>query len=110
MLFSIYHPVGGSMNHDCTPALYMYECVCTLEADSLEEAFRLSQNDFNEEYAKIGVRSTSVGDIIQSQEDWENKECNLVMGVGFKTVSNVWLQFIDWGFAPIPNDGMVCYE
>jgi hypothetical protein len=34
-------------------------------ADSLDQAFKLSQNDFNPDYAKYGARSTSVGDLIQ---------------------------------------------
>lgn len=97
MIYSVYHPVGGAMNHDCTPAQYMYERIYSFEADSLQEAFRLSQNDFNEEYAALGYRSTSVGDIIQSQTDWENNECQLVKGTGFQTLPDTWLRFIDWG-------------
>lgn len=96
MIYSIFHPIDGQLNHNCTCALYMYHEVFSLETDSLEEAFRLSQND-NEEYALVGVRSTSVGDIIQSQEDWEKDECHLVRGSGFQCVPNTWLSYIDWG-------------
>jgi hypothetical protein len=110
MIYTIYHPIDGSLNHHCKPGVYMYEKVYSLEADSLEEAFRLSQNDFNEDYALLGCRSTSVGDIIQSQEDWDNQCCHIVKGIGFQNVPNTWLTYIDWGFAPIPNDGIVTYE
>lgn len=97
MIYSIYHPLDGSMNHECKPGVFMYEHVFTLEAKSFEEAFRLSQNDFNSEYADLCVRSTSVGDIIQSQDDSDKLECHLVKGQGFTSVSSYWLRFIDWG-------------
>lgn len=96
MLYYIYHPNGGSMNHNCTPGQFMYMMVHKLEADSFEEAFKLSQNDFNEEYAELGHRSTSVGDIIMSQEDYDNNRCHLVKGIGFEDVPITWLTYIDW--------------
>lgn len=97
MFYSIYHPTGGRMNHDCTPAQYMYERVFSLKAESFAEAFKLCQNDFNPDYASMGYRSTSVGDVIQSHEDWLNNEYHVVTGTGFQTVSNAWIRFIDWG-------------
>ena len=97
MVYYIYHPNGGSMNHECTPGLHMYDMVYKLEADSLEEAFKLSQNDFNEQYASKGLRSTSVGDIIMSEEDYDNNRCQLVKGKGFQDVPSTWLSYIDWG-------------
>lgn len=107
MTYYIFHPIGGSMNHFCDCNTYMYELIHSVEANSFEEAFRLGQNDFNEEYAKIGVRSTSVGDIIQSTDDIDKLQCHLVKGMGFQTVPNTWLTHIDWGFAPIPNDSLI---
>ena len=62
--YDIYHPAWGKMNHECKPLQYEYVKVATLKAANLRDAYRLAQNDFNEEYEKIGVRSTSVGDII----------------------------------------------
>ena len=97
MIYSIYHPISGSMNHFCEPAQYEYALVFSLEAGNLDEAFKLCQNDFNEEYTKLGIRSTSVGDIIQGQRDYESGTCHLVKGIGFQEVSNMWLSFIDWG-------------
>lgn len=79
----------------------MYQYVCSLEADTMEQAFRLAQNDFNKEYAKIGVRSTSVGDIIQSEQDYDLGNCYLVKEKGFQCVPDTWLSFIDWGLIPL---------
>ena len=84
------------MNHDCVPAQFMYDMVYKLEANSFEEAFKMSQNDFNEDYASKGHRSTSVGDIIMSQEDYDNNRCHLVKGNGFQDVPSTWLSYIDW--------------
>ena len=97
MVYYIYHPNGGSMNHDCEPNTFMYTMVHKLEAISLEKAFKLSQNDFNEQYASKGLRSTSVGDIIMSEEDYDNNRCQLVKGKGFQDVPSTWLSYIDWG-------------
>lgn len=55
------------------------EKVTTIEASNLNEAFRLSQNDFNPDYAKLGLRSTCVGDIFVK----ENGERYEVTGMGF---------------------------
>ena len=85
------------MNHDCEPNKFMYKMVHKLEADSLEDAFKKSQNDFNEEYASKDIRSTSVGDIIMSHEDWQNSKCYLVKGIGFEEVyTGTWLEFFIW--------------
>ena len=89
MMYEIYHPVG-SMNHDCVPGEFEYAKVGEVEADSLESAFILSQNDFGRLYSNFGVRSTSVGDIIRpTQAD----TCHLVMNRGFMEVTNLWLRF-----------------
>jgi len=96
-VYSVYHPIGGSMNHDCQPATYMYEHICNVKATSLEDAFKQCQNDFSEDYASLGKRSTSVGDIIQCMDDHEVGQCHLIKGRGFQTVTNHWLSFIDWG-------------
>lgn len=88
----IYHPVGGSMNHDCVPGQYEYTKVGDIEADDLDQAFLYSQNDFGRLYSNFGVRSTSVGDIIRI-----DGECHLVMNRGFMPVTDKWISFIDWG-------------
>lgn len=97
MIYSIYHPLNGSLNSQCKCNTFMYELVFRIECDSLHEAFTLSQNVFNEDYALLGIRSTSVGDIIQSEEDCEKNECHLVKGIGFFCVPSIWLRFIDHG-------------
>lgn len=50
-----------------------------VHAESIEEAFKLSQNDFNPEWASQENRSTSVGDIIQDDDKFF-----MVCGMGFK--------------------------
>jgi hypothetical protein len=97
MVYYIYHPNGGSMNHECVPGQFMYVMVHKLEAESFEQAFRRCQNDFSDIYASKGLRSTSVGDIIMSEEDYDNNRCHLVKGNGFQDVPSTWLSYIDWG-------------
>lgn len=97
MIYRIYHPMGGSINHECKPATFMYTLVYKLQAGSLEEAYKMAQNDFNEHYASKGHRSTCVGDVIMSDEDYENNVCHLVKGAGFQEVSDRWVSYIDWG-------------
>lgn len=53
--------------------------VGTVKAENLEEAFRKSQNDLDTYWSNIGVRSTSVGDVLESDEGFY-----LVIGTGFK--------------------------
>jgi hypothetical protein len=93
MKYNIYHPLEGKMNSFCQPAQFEYKRVAEIEAVSLEEAWHLSQNDFNDEYAALNVRSTSVGDIIASAEDLVNLRCHLVKGMGFQEVSVRWLTY-----------------
>jgi hypothetical protein len=97
MVYYIYHPKNGAMNHNCEPMTYMYDMVYKLEANSFEEAFQRSQNEFNQSYADKGLRSTSVGDIIMSELDYQNNRCHLVKGIGFEDVSSTWISYIDWG-------------
>jgi hypothetical protein len=77
------------MNHDCVPGEFEYTKVGDVEADSLESAFILSQNDLGRLYSNFGVRSTSVGDIIRPAD---SDTCHLVMGKGFFEVTNLWLR------------------
>jgi hypothetical protein len=113
--YEIYHPIGGAMNYHCTPAMYEYTKVAEIFASSVEEAFKMSQNDFNEQYALLGIRSTSVGDIIAMTGDdylgfygQSDKSIMLVKGTGFQSVSPTWLSYIDWTihglFAPEYHD------
>lgn len=63
-MYTIKHPVGGLLNYNCEKEKFEYEDICILVCDSLQEAFMMSQNDFNTDYALLDKRSTSVGDII----------------------------------------------
>jgi hypothetical protein len=100
MKFSIFHPVNGQMNHDCTTS-FNWDRVAVIRAESLSEAFTKGQNDFNPEYRDMGNRSTSVGDIIQSDEDLKKGVCHMVMGLGFKELPSEVLKFkgIDYSLA-----------
>jgi hypothetical protein len=44
----------------------------------------LAQNDFNEDYAAFGARSTSVGDMILDGNDFY-----LVKGIGFEYILSI---------------------
>lgn len=75
------------MNHACLP-FQEYKQVATVLAENYDEAFKLSQNDFNHSYADLGIRSTSVGDIIRHEDD-----CFLVHGLGFKNIPLSWVNY-----------------
>lgn len=68
-MYTIKHPVGGHLNNDCERGHFQYETICLLDCSSLQEAFEMSQNDFNPDYNLLGKRSTSVGDIIVNPEN-----------------------------------------
>ena len=85
--YNIYHPFDGVINHECSPDTHMFEYIGMVKANSLQDAFSKSQNDFNDEYAELNRRSTSVGDIIAGPDN----ACHMVMGTGFKKVPAVTL-------------------
>jgi len=66
--FQIYHSIGENM----------LKHVGFVEANSLEQAFQYSQND-HDDWHYYEARSTSVGDIIQSEDGFY-----MVRGMGFK--------------------------
>lgn len=92
MNFEIYHPLFGEFNFECTPNTHEYEYVGDVEADSLENAFKNAQNEFNPDYEYLDVRSTCVGDIIKN----DNNKCYIVKGVGFEEINSDWINFINW--------------
>jgi hypothetical protein len=96
-LFNIYHPVGGAINHKCERGMYEYEQVATIEAESLLDAYRLAQNDFNDEYSELGYRSTCVGDIITESDDFGNVTHYIIDGIEFIQIPPTVLAYIDWG-------------
>lgn len=97
-MYTIYQPLDGALNHQCARGLYEYCSVFSVNAVSLEDAFRKAQNDFNEAYAKLNTRSTSVGDIIY---DEEADLYYMVNGIGFTEVPPTVVNYIDWGMRPI---------
>ena len=90
--FNIYHPIGGAINHRCEKGVYQYEPIGSVEALSLEDAYRKAQNDFSKKYRDLGHRSTCVGDIITTDDT-----CHIVESFGFVEVPETVLQYIDWG-------------
>jgi len=81
--FTIMHPKNGVLNQFCERGVYEYEYITTRIQTSLDEAFRMSQNDFSDHYRALGRRSTSVGDIII---DLENGQHYFVSGTGFTAI------------------------
>ena len=94
-LFNIYHPLNGDINHDCARHHFAYEQVAIIQADSLLDAFRLAQNDFNEEYNDLDIRSTCVGDIITESDEFGRVTCHMVQGMGFSKVPLTTLAYVD---------------
>lgn len=91
--YKILHPIGGSLNHNMARGLYEFENICSIDCESLEEAFKLSQNDFSERYASLGKRSTSVGDIIIDTDELIHY---MVAGRKFIEIPPTVAQHIDW--------------
>jgi len=85
MKYLILHPADGSLNDDCVISV-KFKIVAKVEAKDLQDAFVKAQNDFNDDYAKNKVRSTSVGDIIMCLED---QTTHIVMPTGFKNIDSL---------------------
>lgn len=83
--YNIYHPFDGVINSEASTENHMFEYIGMVKANSLEDAFRNSQNDFNEDYEELNRRSTSIGDIISGPDN----TTYMVMGTGFKRVPAV---------------------
>lgn len=81
--FKILHPLNGAMNHNCDRDAYEYEVIHSIRCYNIDVAYMQSQNDFNNEYASLGKRSTSVGDIIY---DVTADKFYFVAGLGFTEV------------------------
>jgi hypothetical protein len=80
--FGIYHPKQGALNICCKDDTHEYEYVTSIECETLIRVFHRAQNDFNPEYAKLGKRSTSVGDIITNGD-----VLFMVRPVGFRRIA-----------------------
>jgi hypothetical protein len=60
----------------------MHKLVCEIEALGLNTAFMKTQNDVSNAYAKLGIRSTKIGDCILDGE-----RMYMVQNVGFREVT-----------------------
>lgn len=93
--FRIMHPINGVLNHNMERGLYEYQTIQEyFQADSLNDVFRLTQNDFSKTYASLGKRSTSVGDIII---DLDRNIHYMVANIGFIEIPSTVARYIDWG-------------
>jgi hypothetical protein len=81
-VFNVFYPVEG-MNHECSLDV-TYDFEYALACDSLNEAFKNGQHDFNSSLEHVGCRSMCVGDVIMDDEH----KLHMVMGVGFKEVTD----------------------
>lgn len=98
MKYYIFHPMNVTFNHELISDAVMYEKVAVVEAANIEKAYKLAQN-INEDYSRNGCRSTSVGDIIQSEVDVKTDHCHIVSGDDFISVpADPWLTYKDHEF------------
>jgi len=79
--FGVFHPKGGELNMGLEFDKFDYEYITSIEVETLVSVFYQTQNDFNPEYAALGKRSTSVGDIINAQG-----QLYMYKGVGYKRI------------------------
>ena len=91
MIFEVLHPVDGKLNTRFENPMCDYEIVALVEADSLEECYMLTQNDYNPHYAQLQRRSSCVGDIVT---DPEGKH-HMVMGTGFVELPHLQSVYLD---------------
>ena len=88
--YGIFHPFDGSINHNTQQVEFKH--ICNVDAQDLEDAFRKSQNDFNEDYASLDTRSTCIGDMFIN---YENMDIYIVDNIGFKELPFSWYTFIN---------------
>ena len=91
--FKVFHPFGKVINHNLDRGLYEYEPICTVVCENIKKAFKSTQADLNEEYARLTFRSTCIGDIIVDGED----NHFFVTNKGFTPIPSTVTYFIDWG-------------
>ena len=91
--YQILHPKNGVLNTNCIRGQFSYEKITSIKAKSLNDVFRLSQNDFSREYAALNKRSTSIGDIII---DLRHEKHYFVSTVGFTEIPHTVASHIDW--------------
>lgn len=89
-MYKVYHPLTGENNTSKLRGIN-YRLVATVNAENAEDAFKMSQNDFNPEYHALGIRNTSIGDILQSRIMEKTGECMMVVSGGFDLLSDDWL-------------------
>ena len=91
--YKILHPKNGVLNTQCIRGQFAYEPIVSFPAKSLDDAFKLAQNDFSDAYNILNVRSTSVGDIIV---DLRHEKHYFVSNVGFTEIPHTVASYIDF--------------
>lgn len=91
--YKILHPKNGVLNAQCIRGQFAYEPIVSFPAKSLDDAFKLAQNDFSDAYNILNVRSTSVGDIIV---DLRHEKHYFVSNVGFTEIPHTVASYIDF--------------
>ena len=91
--YKILHPKNGILNTKCLRGEYAYEPIVSFSAKSLDDAFKLAQNDFSDDYVSLNKRSTSVGDIIV---DLRHEKHYFVSNIGFTEIPHTVASYIDW--------------
>lgn len=81
--YSIWHPLGNVINHECSHVKHEYQHVGNVTAQNKEQAFINSQR-FSAQWADRNVRSTSVGDIIS-----DGDRHFMVKGMGFQEIDTL---------------------
>lgn len=86
--FCIYHNTNKETMFRDTPLKdgekRDFKYIGAVMATDINEAWKLAQNDFNEDYAQFGVRSTCVGDMILDGNDFY-----LIKMVGFEYMLSI---------------------
>lgn len=88
--YGLFHPFDGSINHNTQQVEFKH--ICNIQADSLEDAFRKSQNDFSDDYALLDTRSTCIGDMFIN---YEKMNIYIVDTIGFTEVPFSWYTHIN---------------
>jgi|694.fasta_scaffold17891_23 hypothetical protein len=81
--YRVYHPANSELNTFCQLDIRFKE-VANVYANSLDDAFKKAQNDFSLEYEALGIRSTCVGDVIET-----NGAYRMIMPTGFQRMYDI---------------------
>ena len=93
--YMVLHPLDQRLNINCEKKKFEYARVYKLKASSLTDVFNKCQNH-DKEYEYVGLRSTSVGDIIYSYVD---DKYYMIEGSAFVEVGSETYNYTDWEYS-----------